>query len=70
MLRKKLVQTSEGGSLIHQMGVLPFGGTLKGWKNGQRRTSLSSTKENATSETCGGINPCTGTNQGTRLQNT
>lgn len=40
---------------MHQLVVLPFRGTLTGWRDGLTRTSHSSTKEKADSFLCGGI---------------
>jgi len=44
------------------MGLLPFRGTLTGWRTRQRETSWSSTKGSAKYCTWGGITPDTSRN--------
>lgn len=46
--------------LIHQIALLPSGGTWTGWRNGLTETSWSSARENVKSCTEGGISPCVG----------
>ena len=57
------IQSSEEG-LMHQLVVLPFRGTLTGWRDGLTNTPYDSTKEKANPSLCGGILPFTSTHWG------
>lgn len=56
----QLLQTSVAW-LIQQKSAQPFRGTHRGWRHGKRKTSWSSTKENAKYCTWVQITPCTST---------
>ena len=47
--------------MIHKTDVLPLRGTWKGWRNGHRRTSVSSTMRNTEPCTWEGTTPGTST---------
>lgn len=47
--------------LIHERVVLPFRGTLTGWRNGLREANKSQQGESIKSRTRGGMTPCTST---------